>query len=43
MTARLNGQGFEVVAGTPEEFGKVIRDDYARFGTIVRNAKIRAD
>ena len=43
MTARLNGQGFEIVAGTPEEFGKVIRDDYARFGAIVRNAKIRAD
>jgi tripartite-type tricarboxylate transporter receptor subunit TctC len=43
MTTRLNEQGFEVVASTPEEFGKVIRDDYDRFGTIVRNAKIKVD
>jgi tripartite-type tricarboxylate transporter receptor subunit TctC len=40
MTAHLIERGFEVVASTPEEFGKLIKADYDRFGVIVRNAKI---
>ncbi|MES2538262.1 MAG: tripartite tricarboxylate transporter substrate binding protein [Pseudomonadota bacterium] len=43
MTADLNGQGFDVVASTPEEFAKSIRDDYATFGAIVKSARIKAD
>lgn len=43
MTARLIERGFEVVASTPEEFGKLIKADYDRFGVIVRNAKIKID
>ncbi len=43
MAADIRAQGFELVAGTPEEFGKAIRDDYATFGAIVKSAKIKID
>ncbi len=40
MTRRIEGRGMEVVASTPEEFGRVIAADYDRFGLLVKNAKI---
>ena len=43
MSARLVDQGFEVVAGTPEQFGQLIKADYDRFGVIVRKAGIKVD
>ncbi len=43
MSARLVDQGFEVVAGTPEQFGQLIKSDYERFGVIVRKAGIKID
>ena len=43
MMADVAAQGFEVVTGTPEEFGKAIREDYATFGAIVKSANIKAD
>lgn len=43
MTARLVEQGFEVIAGTPEQFGQLMKADYERFGITVRNAGIKLD
>ncbi|UUX97389.1 tripartite tricarboxylate transporter substrate binding protein [Aquabacterium sp. J223] len=43
MTQRLVELGFEIVGSTPEEFGAQMRQDYERFGAIVRNAKIKID
>lgn len=36
-------QGGDVVADTPAEFAAVIRDDFKRWGTIVREAGIKAE
>ena len=35
--------GVEVVAGTPEEFDKLIRRDMARFGKVIKDLGIRAE
>lgn len=40
MTKRIQDRGMEVVASTPEEFGRVIAADYDRFGALIKNAKI---
>jgi len=41
--ARLSPQGVEVVTGTPQALGQLIRDDYARWGRIIRAAGIKGD
>jgi len=43
MTARLVELGFEVVASSPDAFAQTIRNDYERFGVIVRKAGIKVD
>lgn len=43
VTKPLVELGFEIVAGTPEEFAAVIAADVTRFGEIVRAAKIQVD
>jgi tripartite-type tricarboxylate transporter receptor subunit TctC len=43
VAADIAAQGFELVAGSPEEFGKNINEDYKFFGEIVRSAGIKAD
>jgi tripartite-type tricarboxylate transporter receptor subunit TctC len=43
ITQRFVEMGFEIVASTPEEFGALMRQDHERFGTIVKNAKIKID
>lgn len=40
---RLATMGFDPVAGTPEEFASWIKTDMARWGKVVRDAKITAD
>ena len=40
---RLETLGFAPVANTPEEFGERIRVEIAKWGKVVRDAKIRAD
>jgi tripartite-type tricarboxylate transporter receptor subunit TctC len=40
---RLQSLGFAPVANTPEEFGERIKAEIARWGKVVREAKIRAD
>ena len=41
--ARLAPQGIEVVTGTPHALAELIRDDYVRWGAIVKAAGIKAD
>lgn len=43
MAERVKSRGFEIVASTPEEFAATIRNDYERFGTVIRNAHIKAE
>jgi len=40
---KLLPQGFEIVAGSREAFGKFIRDDIAKWAKVIAEAKIRAE
>jgi len=40
---RLNGVGFELVGGTPEEFAALIKSEITKWTKVVRAAKIRAE
>jgi tripartite-type tricarboxylate transporter receptor subunit TctC len=41
--ARLAAQGIDVQTSTPSEFARFVREDYARWGAIIRAAGIRAE
>jgi tripartite-type tricarboxylate transporter receptor subunit TctC len=41
--ARLAAQGIDVVTGTPQALARLIRDDYERWGKVVKAAGIRAE
>ncbi len=43
VKANLAGQGIEVSTSTPEALAVTIRDDYARWGKVIRDAHIKAD
>jgi tripartite-type tricarboxylate transporter receptor subunit TctC len=43
MTERLVEMGVDPMGGTPEEFGKLIRAETARFGKAVRDSGAKAD
>jgi tripartite-type tricarboxylate transporter receptor subunit TctC len=43
VRARLTGAGIEIQGGTPEQFGKVIRDEVDKWGRIVREAGIQPE
>lgn len=43
VQARLANVGFEIVASSPEEFAKLIRDDIPKWIKIVKDAGIRAE
>ena len=43
VSARLVDQLFDVRAGTPEEFGALIKADVVKWGKVVRAGNIRAD
>lgn len=40
---RLANVGFEIVASTPDEFAKLIRDDIPKWTKVVRDSAIRAE
>jgi tripartite-type tricarboxylate transporter receptor subunit TctC len=40
---KLGGQGIEVIAGTPEAFGKVIATEIPIYGRLVKEAKVRIE
>lgn len=43
IKARLAPLGIEVATGTPEALARLIRDDYTRWGKIIKAAGIKAD
>ncbi len=43
VKARLATLGIEVATSTPQELAQLIRDDYARWGKIIRATGIKAD
>jgi tripartite-type tricarboxylate transporter receptor subunit TctC len=43
LRADLAAQGIEVATNSPREFAQIIRDDYERWGKVVREAGIKAD
>ena len=40
VRSQLEEQGFDVVAGTPDAYGKLIRDEIARWSAVVKQAGI---
>jgi tripartite-type tricarboxylate transporter receptor subunit TctC len=40
---RLSREGIEVETSTPAELGKLVAEQYAKWGAVIRNAGIRAD
>ena len=43
VKASLAAQGIEAATGTPEALAETIREDYARWGKVIRDANIKAD
>ncbi len=43
MSSQLAGQGLVPNTGTPEQFARLVKDDYEKWGRIIQAAKIRAD
>lgn len=43
LRERLASQGADVVGGTPEDFGKVIRSDFAKWGKVVKASGAKVD
>ncbi len=43
MREQLAGQGLVPNTGTPEQFARLVKDDFEKWGKIIREAKIRAD
>ena len=43
VKANLGAQGIEPTPSTPEALAQTIRDDYARWGKVIREANIKAD
>jgi tripartite-type tricarboxylate transporter receptor subunit TctC len=39
----LAAQGIEAITSTPDALSTIIRDDYARWGKVIRDADIKAD
>jgi tripartite-type tricarboxylate transporter receptor subunit TctC len=40
---KLEGQGADVLGGTPEQFGKLIQDDMVRWGKLVKDSGAKVD
>jgi tripartite-type tricarboxylate transporter receptor subunit TctC len=43
VSKRLSDQGFDPIGGTPEQFGKIIRSEVARFGEAVKASGAKAE
>ncbi len=43
LKSRLASQGIDIATNSPAEFSKLIRDDHARWGRIIREAGIRGE
>ncbi|HSH92214.1 MAG TPA: tripartite tricarboxylate transporter substrate binding protein, partial [Ramlibacter sp.] len=43
LRKKLGDQGADVAGSTPEQFGKLIRDDIGRWGKIVKESGAKVD
>jgi len=43
IKSRFDVQSAEIVASTPEQFGELIRSEYAKWGKVIREKNIEAD
>lgn len=43
LRKKLGDQGADVAGGTPEQFGKLIRDEAVRWGKVVKEAAVKID
>ena len=43
LRERLSVQGADSVGGTPEEFGRVIQTDFAKWARVVKESGARVD
>ena len=43
LLTKLSGQGADVASSTPEQFGKLIRDDIVRWGKVVKESGAKVD
>jgi len=43
MREQLASQGLVANTGTPEQFAKLVKDDFEKWGKVIRDAKIKAD
>jgi tripartite-type tricarboxylate transporter receptor subunit TctC len=43
LRERLASQGADVVGGTPEEFAKIIRSDFAKWAKVVKESGAKVD
>jgi tripartite-type tricarboxylate transporter receptor subunit TctC len=41
--ARLVPQGMDLMTGSPEELGKLIQDEHAYWGKVIREAGLKGD
>ncbi|MEI7446770.1 MAG: tripartite tricarboxylate transporter substrate-binding protein, partial [Burkholderiales bacterium] len=43
MREKLGGQAIAAAGGTPEQFGAFVREDYARWGRVVKESGVKAE
>jgi tripartite-type tricarboxylate transporter receptor subunit TctC len=43
VIARMNAQGFALVGGTPEEFGKLVDDEAKRWAPVIKSVGLKVD
>jgi tripartite-type tricarboxylate transporter receptor subunit TctC len=43
VRARLVPQGIDLSTGSPEDLAKLIREDHARWGKVIREAGVKAE
>ncbi|MBW8905002.1 MAG: tripartite tricarboxylate transporter substrate binding protein [Betaproteobacteria bacterium] len=43
IKAKLAPQGIEVLTNSPEDFARLIREDYAKWGKVIKEANIRGE
>ena len=43
VKARLVPQGMDIATGSPEELARIIRDDHARWGKVIRDAGVKVE
>ena len=43
VRARLVPQGIDLSTGSPEELANLIREDHARWGTVIREAGVKEE